>query len=79
MYLNPDKMTSDQQRRVNDWLVRNGATGYVEFAPVVVRGNVAEFWQFRDFDIQHREKNDTVEVHRKRLRVRTKLAMSSRV
>lgn len=51
MYLNPEKMTADERGRIDRWLKANGAGKYIELAPIIVRGSVAEFHEHREFHL----------------------------
>lgn len=44
MYIDPDRLTRDQERRVDAWLVANGCRHYVSLDhPVIVKGRRAHY------------------------------------
>ena len=44
MYINPDRLTRDQCRRVDAWLVANGCRHHVSIDhPVIVKGHRAHY------------------------------------
>ncbi len=75
MYLNPDRMTTEQQNRVVEWLQANGHGGDpVALEPVVIRGGVVEFTVF---DMKRRWSNKwEFPTRRRRLRIRHKFRAS---
>lgn len=43
MYLNPEHMTGEQQRRIVAWLEANGCRDVIALEPIIVRGKIAEY------------------------------------
>lgn len=43
-YFNPDQMTGEERLRIDRWLLANGCRYDVALEPVIVRGNVIEFY-----------------------------------
>lgn len=77
MYLNLDKMTLARRLAVMEWLWENGAAPWIKRAPVVVRGNIAEYTevQLDDKGKPIRRVGDWV-TRRRRVRVRTRLRLA---
>lgn len=70
MYLNPDRMTPDQQVRVLDWMRQNGMPErHVALEPLLVRGGVVEYTELDV--VRWRRGMDEVPTRRRRLRTRT--------
>ena len=46
MYLNPARMGVDDRLRINLWMRKNGCRDYVAQLPIVVHGNIAEYWSY---------------------------------
>lgn len=75
MLLDPDKMTQAEQARVDRWLKANGAGKFIALMPIVVRGQVAEFYELREFHLNacRRAGNDSPRLTLRRLRLRIPL------
>lgn len=46
MYLNPARLSIDQQNRVADWMERNGCPDWIALEPVEVRGRRVTFTSY---------------------------------
>ena len=87
MYLNHGRMTIDDRLRIHRWLKSNGCRDYVALLPIVVHGNVAEYWSYGRVDAKRRNPSSVnclsperleargweLPVRRKRLRLRIPL------
>lgn len=75
MFINPDRLSTEEQRVVAEWLERNGCRHYIALEPIVIRGQWAEYTALCRKDersvrrMQVRD-SEAVPLGRRRVRIR---------